>query len=759
MTITSWTPGYIHSPEIQTMTIAPGLAFIAGNSIVVSSKTNGSHYFQGRVLSYDSVYGTINLNVISFNGDSYFGNDIYYINLNPMDGPTGATGPAGISGGSSNTGATGLAGSTGYTGVTGATGSTGYTGTTGATGSTGYTGVTGATGFTGFTGRTGATGSTGYTGVTGATGFTGFTGRTGATGSTGYTGVTGATGPTGDTGPTGETGPTGDTGDTGWTGPTGDTGPTGETGPTGDTGDTGWTGPTGDTGPTGHTGQTGRTGSTGCTGPTGYTGPTGQTGQTGRTGSTGWTGPTGITGPTGDTGQTGRTGSTGWTGPTGITGPTGKDGNATNTGATGTTGPTGPTGPTGITGSTGPLGATGTQLFIGTGPTANLNPPNGSYYINKDTGNIFLYNAPFFPSDISGLNLWLDGADPLATGIPPASNSTFTRWYDKSPNNIILTKLNANNLIFKGTSNGLGVSLNGNSLTLPNGSLPYGNSSFTYFFVCKLVSNWNGILVQLATTGAVNRYPNSMGLGYNTQYDNTFVAYQPHLTMAGAPPINTTFLAVLSYNNATNTRSLSYNTINTITDTVTFDLYNNYQFIGGSSAGGSFVEGNMCEVLVYSNALSTTNRQKIEGHLAWKWNFNGSLSPSHPYYSVPVSSNYTTEPWQNVMGIYSYTPTTSANWLSPAPSTIMNGLDNIAANISTIGIKGSLRGSGTTISGSLTITFSSPFTSIPNVTATITGNTAGFICLSSITTTNFTVNTHNISGAPTAYTFNWQAVL
>ena len=485
----------------------------------------------------------------------------------------------------------------------------------------GFTGETGATGFTGFTGETGATGFTGFTGETGATGFTGFTGETGATGFTGFTGETGATG---------------------------------------------------------FTGWTGRTGATGFTGFTGETGATGFTGWTGRTGATGFTGFTGETGATGFTGWTGRTGATGNTGATGVTGPTGRDGSATNTGSTGRTGPTGATG---ATGSTGPLGPTGTQLFIGTGPSTNLNPPNGSYYINKDSGNIFLYNAPFFPSDISGLNLWLDGADPLATGTPPASNSTFARWYDKSPNNFILTKIGGTDFIFRGTSNGLGVSLNGNYLGLSNGMLPFGNSSFTYFFVCKLVSNFNGMLLQLATTPTVNRYPNSLGLGYNTQYDNTFTTFQPHLTVGAAPLINTTFLAVLSYNNATNTRSLSYNTINTVTDTVTFDLYNDYQFIGAASSGGSLVNGNMCEVLVYSNALSTTNRQKIEGYLAWKWNFNGILSPSHPYYSAPVSSNYTTEAWQNVMSIYSYTPAYPTYWASPAPSTITLALDRISKYI------------------------------------------------------------------------------
>ena len=57
------------------------------------------------------------------------------------------------------------------------------------------------------TGPTGPMGISGATGPTGATGASGVTGPTGPTGASGVTGPTGETGPTGITGPTGPTGP------------------------------------------------------------------------------------------------------------------------------------------------------------------------------------------------------------------------------------------------------------------------------------------------------------------------------------------------------------------------------------------------------------------------------------------------------------------------------------------------------------------------------------------------------------------------
>jgi hypothetical protein len=68
-----------------------------------------------------------------------------------------------------------------------------------------------------------------------------------------------------------------------------------------------------------------------------------------------------------------------------------------------------------------------------------------------------------------------------------------------------------------------------------------------------------------------------------------------------------------------------------------------------------------------------------------------------------------------------------------------------------------LSGFGATISGITNITFFPAFLSAPNVTATIIGTTPGFIIVSEIRTTEFTVRTYNISGTPTSYSFSWNA--
>ena len=46
-------------------------------------------------------------------------------------------------------------------------------------------------------------------------------------------------------------------------------------------------------------------------------------------------------------------------------------------------------------------------------------------------------------------------------------------------------------------------------------------------------------------------------------------------------------------------------------------------------------DGPISEIVIASSALSTDNRQKLEGYLAWKWSLEGNLAASHPYKNAP----------------------------------------------------------------------------------------------------------------------------
>jgi len=67
--------------------------------------------------------------------------------------------------------------------------------------------------------------------------------------------------------------------------------------------------------------------------------------------------------------------------------------------------------------------------------------------------------------------------------------------------------------------------------------------------------------------------------------------------------------------------------------------------------------------------------------------------------------------------------------------------------------------SQTPSNGASTITFSTAFPSIPNVTTTVTGNTLGLMLVTSATSTNFSVSTFTIAGDATPLKFNWLATI
>ena len=59
-----------------------------------------------------------------------------------------------------------------------------------------------------------------------------------------------------------------------------------------------------------------------------------------------------------------------------------------------------------------------------------------------------------------------------------------------------------------------------------------------------------------------------------------------------------------------------------------------HTFLIGTFGGAGHWQGELGEELIVNNALSTTDREKIEGYLAHKWGLTANLPVSHPYKST-----------------------------------------------------------------------------------------------------------------------------
>ena len=58
----------------------------------------------------------------------------------------------------------------------------------------------------------------------------------------------------------------------------------------------------------------------------------------------------------------------------------------------------------------------------------------------------------------------------------------------------------------------------------------------------------------------------------------------------------------------------------------------------GIDTGGNNYDGDIAEIVVAHAALSTGDRQKLEGYLAHKWGLTGNLPAGHPYLSAPPTN-------------------------------------------------------------------------------------------------------------------------
>jgi hypothetical protein len=264
-----------------------------------------------------------------------------------------------------------------------------------------------------------------------------------------------------------------------------------------------------------------------------------------------------------------------------------------------------------------------------------------------------------FPQTLPGLQLWLDGKDPLGTGSAPANGATLTYLADKSGNSYKTTFETQNSL--------QGVYYYGQALTTnPTGTYTAG----TYPYITAMTS---------VPTCIVSRIPAGTFFGNTT----VFIVYNSYANVSaplftrtippgpgqvgnlGNPVENQGTSFYIGSNNATTfstgysfyipSRSIQNVNINQNTGTLSILSNGSSKYSGTAtltpSDGGSiftlFARGdlgtnttlsaNLNEALVFNSALTIEQTQRVEGYLAWKWGIQTQLPAGHPYISsAPV---------------------------------------------------------------------------------------------------------------------------
>lgn len=228
--------------------------------------------------------------------------------------------------------------------------------------------------------------------------------------------------------------------------------------------------------------------------------------------------------------------------------------------------------------------------------------------------------------------LWLDAA---AASTVTLNGSTVSQWNDKSGNSRNFAQANAANQ--PGYSNP-NITFDGanDALTRSTGSFGYGTGDFailavvaptarTSAFGSEIISqHLYGVsadfIFQISTAGNLRYWRN----GANIVASSTTV------------PLNTRSIVEVT---RTSNNHVLYINASSVGSAIIADFIQNISppAIGGSanSNNNSAFAGAINEVLVVPTTLSTTDRQKLEGYLAWKWGLQANLPVGHPYKNTP----------------------------------------------------------------------------------------------------------------------------
>lgn len=243
----------------------------------------------------------------------------------------------------------------------------------------------------------------------------------------------------------------------------------------------------------------------------------------------------------------------------------------------------------------------------------------------------------FSPTDIAGLQLWLDATTGLFDATSGGSavttdGSSVARWEDQSGNSYHFDQATSNNRPVLKTSiqnsknvirfDGL------NDLMLGSNSLKFkppvsmfcvvskrGGSDYQGIYTAGVLAIVNGYGILISNTG-----DNSGAFTSQYRIGNTNISTNYYT--ATLPSTNTFFIGSATIDSSTNKVFFNDSTEDSISHTVDTTPNQNV-YIGARDNFGSplfYFNGDMAEVLVYNTALSTTNRESVRDYLDTKWN-------------------------------------------------------------------------------------------------------------------------------------------
>ena len=238
--------------------------------------------------------------------------------------------------------------------------------------------------------------------------------------------------------------------------------------------------------------------------------------------------------------------------------------------------------------------------------------------------------AAFSPSSLTGMALWLDAN---SSNNFTLTGSNITTWIDRSANAYTATKAGSPSLILSTSAVHFA---SGSYLGIPDAApLRLQTSSFSIYGVYRTVPTGQTqfLMSKFVDGGSYN--------GWNLRAaQNGGGSLRPVWYAGGTPDYVITSTPIVDGSYRTLSMYQYYSTLQTFVDgglesTIQTTTPTNATVplnIGVRQTDGSSpFNGSVREIIMYSNAITPFDRQKVEGYLAWKWGMQAQLPAPHPF--------------------------------------------------------------------------------------------------------------------------------
>jgi hypothetical protein len=244
--------------------------------------------------------------------------------------------------------------------------------------------------------------------------------------------------------------------------------------------------------------------------------------------------------------------------------------------------------------------------------------------------------APFSPSDISGLQLWLDATTGLFDATSGGSavttdGSAVARWEDQSGSGYHVTQGTSNNRPILKTSirNSKNIiRFDGSNDLLVSASIASDNlSAMTCFVVAYVAGYGGGTFGRYFERGSINR---AWSVNQNEQTNRLFTINTTffHDTATGSITTGNWYLSSAKWDGGTDRATNMSQRINEADSTrgltgtgTTSSVANTTYQIGNRTAADRAFNGDIAELIIYNVSLSASEITSVEDYLADKWGF------------------------------------------------------------------------------------------------------------------------------------------